>query len=79
MRNKFISLILATLITSNNMYHIQPVYAIGEKKTNQTIEIKNENEQDVVYLSEGQGSEEKGDGSQQNPYENINTRNCLLY
>ena len=35
MRNKFISLIVATLIIYNNMYHIQPVYAIGEKKTNQ--------------------------------------------
>ncbi len=65
MRNKFISLTVASLIMSNNMYHIQPVYAIEEKKTNQTIEIKNENEQDVVYLSKGQGSEEKGDGSQQ--------------
>ena len=73
MRNKFISLTVASLIISNNMYHIQPVYAIEEKKTNQTIEVKNENEQDVVYLSKGQGSEEKGDGSQQNPYENINT------
>lgn len=73
MKNKFISLTVATLIISNNMYHIQPVYAIEEKKTNQTIETKNENEQDVVYLSEGQGSETKGDGSQQNPYANINT------
>ena len=63
---KIISIMLSCLILLSNTHYI---YASSKINTNNKSDIKEE----VVYLKDGEGSLNKGNGTINNPYENIRT------
>ncbi len=73
MNKKFISIAVSTLIVFNNISCISSIYGEEKNVRSMTMENESKSEKQVVYLSEGEGSETLGDGTQQNPYRNIRT------
>lgn len=73
MNKKFISIAISTLIVFNNISCISNIYGEEKNVRSMTMENESKSEKQVVYLSEGEGSETLGDGTRQNPYRNIRT------
>ncbi|CEN79968.1 S-layer homology domain-containing protein [Paraclostridium sordellii] len=73
MNKKLISLIASFLLVFTNVSYIQNIYAEENTKSNQATDSQNKNSKNIVYLSDGEGSLSLGDGTKQNPYQNIRT------
>ena len=73
MKKKLISLIASSLLIFTNIPYIQNVYAEENIKSNQVTDKQNKNSKNIVYLTDGEGDLNSGDGTQQRPYQNIRT------
>src|SRR5437868_2220563 len=73
MNKKLVSLVLSGLIILSNVPYTENVYAGENKKVDKTIENQDTKSTKIVYLEDGEGSERGGDGTKENPYQNIRT------
>ena len=73
MKKKLISLITSSLLIFTNIPYIQNIYAEENIKSNQVTDKQNKNSKNIVYLTDGEGDLNSGDGTQQSPYQNIRT------
>ncbi|WP_294377132.1 hypothetical protein [uncultured Clostridium sp.] len=73
MRNDIKIAALLGVIAVSNVSIAAPVYAVENKNLNNPIESRNSVENQIIYLRDGEGDINSGNGSRDNPYNNIRT------
>ena len=73
MKKKITMVALSGLIAVNSLSGLTPVYAEENNSLNNLIKNQDTKEANVVYLRGGEGDEGLGDGTRENPYQNIRT------
>lgn len=73
MNKKLMSLTLSSAVILNAASQIPSVYAAEKTDLNQAKDSQNKNGKDIVYLADGEGTQGVGDGSKENPYQNVCT------
>jgi len=73
MNKKLVSLVLSGLIVLNNTGSLENIYADSDKKPKELINNEDTKSKRVVYLQDGEGDLDQGDGSADKPYQNIRT------
>ena len=73
MNKKLMSLTLSSAIILNATSQITSVYAAEKTDLNQAKDNQNKNGKNIVYLKGGEGSQGAGNGSKENPYQNVRT------
>ena len=73
MKRKFIVAILSGAIVLNSSLAIEQVYAIENNGVDTLIENQDTKSTRVIYVKDGEGDKNSGDGSIDKPYQNIRT------
>ena len=73
MNKKLVSLVLSGLIVLNSTGSLKNIYADSDNKSKELIKNEDSKLTKDVYLENGEGDENVGDGSANNPYQNIRT------
>ena len=73
MNKKMVSLVLSGLIVLNSGSYLENVYAHSDDKPKELIKNEDTKSTKVVYLENGEGSINTGDGTKDKPYQNIRT------
>ena len=73
MNKKLVSLVLSGLIVLNSTGSLKNIYADSDNKSKELIKNEDSKLTKDVYLENGEGDENVGDGSANKPYQNIRT------
>ena len=73
MNKKLVSLVLSGLIVLNSTGSLENIYADSNKKSNELVKNQDTKSTKVVYLKNGEGDRNAGNGTADRPYQNIRT------
>ncbi len=73
MNKKLMSLTLSSAVILNAASQIPSVYAAEKTDLNQAKDSQNKNGKNIVYLADGEGTQGTGNGTKENPYQNVRT------
>ena len=73
MKRKITTVALSGLVALNSIPTLSTVYALENSKSNSLIENQDAKSTKIIYLEDGEGGENSGDGSENSPYKNIRT------